>query len=288
MEKLIITAAVTGSLPTKAQNPNIPYTPKEIARAAIECCRAGAAVVHLHVREPETGRPTHKIELFREAIHIIREECDMIINTTTGGGPGMTFDERIGVVPELSVDPKYKPDMASLNCGSVNFGMLNRKTKEWTLNDVQMNPWTEMTRFAEIMKQFNVKPELEIYEAGMINNAKVLQSLDALKTPLCFQFVLGVLGGMQATVENLVFLKNSIPEGSIWCMCAVGLNVFTIGPTAIALGGNIRVGFEDCIQISQGVLADSSAQMVEKIVRISREMGREVATPTEARRIFGL
>jgi 3-keto-5-aminohexanoate cleavage enzyme len=141
MEKLIITTAVTGGLTTRKQNPNVPHSPEEIARAAIDSCKAGAAVVHLHVRDPLTGDRVHKVELFKETIGIIRQECDMIINTTTGVGPNTPLDERIAIIPELSADQKFKPEMASLNCGSLNFGMLDRKKREFILNDVQMNPW---------------------------------------------------------------------------------------------------------------------------------------------------
>jgi 3-keto-5-aminohexanoate cleavage enzyme len=288
MEKTIITVAVTGGLTTRRQNPNLPHTPEEIAKAAIDSYKAGAAVVHLHVRDPLTGERVHKVELFRETIRIIREECDMIINTTTGVGPDATLEERIAIIPELSGDPKVKPEMASLNCGSLNFGMLNREKREFVLNDVQMNPWASLLHFADTMKQYGVKPELEIYEAGMINNAQVLQSLDAVKAPLHFQFVLGVLGGLQATIDNLVFLKNSIPKDATWSVCAIGLNIYTIGPVAIAAGGNVRVGFEDCVHIAKGVLADSNAQMVAKMRHLSEEMGREVATPEEARKILSL
>ena len=288
MEKTIITAAVTGGLTTRQQNPNLPYTPGEIARAAIESWKEGASIVHLHARDPLTGKPLHQAKLFKEIIQIIRGECDLIINTTTGVGPGATMEERIAIIPELSGDPKVKPEMASLNCGSLNFGMLNRKKREFILNDVQMNPWASLLHFADTMKQCGVKPELEIYEAGMINNVMVLESLDALKPPLHFQFVLGVLGGMQATIDNLVFLKNSIPKDATWSVCAVGLGIYTVGPAAIGAGGNVRLGFEDCVYITKGILADSNAQMVAKMKHMSEEMGREVATPEEARQILGL
>lgn len=288
MEKTIITVAVTGGLTTRQQNPNLPHTPEEIAKAAIDSWKAGASILHLHVRDPLTGERVHKTELFEETIRIIRGECDMIINTTTGVGPDATLEERIRIIPELSADPKVKPEMASLNCGSLNFGMLNRKKREFILNDVQMNPWASLLYFADTMKQYGVKPELEIYEAGMINNALVLQSLDALKAPLHFQFVLGVLGGLQATIDNLVFLKNSIPNDATWSVCSIGLSIYTIGPAAIAAGGNVRVGFEDCVHIAKGVLADSNAQMVAKMKHLSEEMGREVAAPEEARKILGL
>jgi 3-keto-5-aminohexanoate cleavage enzyme len=288
MEKVIITVAVTGGLTTRQQNPNVPYTPQELARAAIDSWKAGAAVVHLHTKDPSTGKPLHKAELFRETIRIIRGECDMIINTTTGAGPGVTLEERIAIVPELSADPKVKPEMASLNCGSLNFGLLSRKTREFILNDVQMNPWASMLYYADTMKKCGVKPELEIYDAAMINNARVLLSLDALKPPLHFQFVFGVLGGIQATIDNLIFLKNSIPQDATWSVCVVGLDIYTVGPAAIGAGGHVRVGLEDCVHISKGVLAESNAQMVSKMVRLCEMMGREVATPGEARKILGL
>jgi 3-keto-5-aminohexanoate cleavage enzyme len=288
VEKTILTAAVTGALTTRQQNPNVPYTPQEIARAAIDSRRAGAAIVHLHTKDPLTGKPLHKSELFKETIRIIRDECDVIINTSTGAGPMVPLEERIAIIPELSTDPKVKPEMASLNCGSLNFGILNRKKREFILNDVQMNPWASLLHFADKMKEYGVKPELEIYDAGMINNARVLLTLDALKPPLHFQFVLGVLGGIQATVDNLVFLKNLIPQDATWSVCVVGLDIYTIGPAAIAAGGHVRVGLEDCVHIEKGVYAESSAQIVAKMARISEMMGREIATPEEARKILTL
>lgn len=286
MEKLIITAAVTGSLTTRDQNPNIPHTPEEIAVSTVEAWRAGAAVVHLHVREPATGRPVQDVELFRKTIRLVREKCDMVINVSTGGGPGMTFDERIGIIPALSEDKETKPEMASLNSGSINFGILSRRNREFVLDAVQLNSWSELLRFADTMKKHGVKPESEIYEAGMANNVQVLHEIGAIDAPLHFQFVLGVLGGMQATVENLVFLKSAIPRGSTWSLCAVGLDIFLLGPVAIAAGGHVRVGLEDCIYVSKGEPAESNAQIVGKMVRIAKEMGREIATPDEARKIL--
>jgi 3-keto-5-aminohexanoate cleavage enzyme len=288
MEKLIITAAVTGSLTKREQNPNLPHTPEEIAEAATDAAKAGASMVHLHVRDPQTGAGVQDAELFTKVIRLVRARCDVIVNVTTGGAPGMSLDERIAIIPRLSGDPEVKPEMASLNCGSLNFGLLNRKRREFILNEVQMNPWGTLLKFADTMKEWRVKPELEIYDAGMVNNALILQSLDALTEPLHFSFVLGVLGGMPSTIDNLVFLKNQIPGNATWSVCCVGLPIFVLAPLAIGLGGNVRVGLEDCVHISRGVLADSSAQMVAKIVRMAEEMGREVATPVEAKRILGL
>lgn len=288
MDKMIITNSVTGSLTTRKQNPNVPYTPREITAAAVESWRAGAAMVHLHTREPETGKAVQDVALFREIIHIIRNECDVIVNVTTGGGPGMSFEQRLAVIPELSADKAYRPEVASLNCGSLNFGILNRKTREFILDDVQMNPWGNLVRFAETMKDCGVKPELEIYDSGMLNNAEVLLSLDALAQPLHYQFVLGVMGGLQPTVDNLVFLKNSTRPGSTWSLCVVGLDIYRLGAAAIAAGGHLRIGFEDCVYISRGVPAESNAQMVAKLKRMAGDMGRETATPDEARKILNL
>lgn len=288
MEKLVITAALSGGLTMREQNPNVPYTPRELAQAAIDSWRAGASMVHIHVRDPITGVCVQDAELFKETIRIIRDECDVIINITTGGAPRMPLEERIGIVPKLSIDPKIKPDMASLNCGSLNFSLLSRRRREFVLNDVMMNPMTTILQYADTMKECGVKPELEIYEIGMINNALIMQSLDALIEPLHFSFVLGVLGAIPATIENLVFFKNSIPRNATWSVCAVGLPIFTIAPVAIGLGGHVRVGLEDCVRISRDTLAESSAQMVEKIVRMASDIGRDIATPAEARKILHL
>jgi len=288
MDKTIITVAVTGSLNSREQNPHIPYTTEEIVEATVESWKAGASIVHVHVREPSTGKPVQDIDLFKKTIERIRKECDIIINTSTGGGPAMTFEERIAIIPALSAYKNLKPEMASLNAGSLNYGILSRKKRTFVLDAVQENPWSKLLYFADTMTHHGVKPEIEVYEAGMINNARVLLEIGALKAPLHFQFVLGVLGGMQATVDNLVFLKNSNPSGSTWSLCTVGLDIFSLGGVAIAAGGHVRVGLEDCIHISKGVLAQSNAQMVSKIVSMSKEMGREVATPEEARKILHL
>ena len=288
MEKLIVTTAVTGSLTTRDQNPHIPHTPEEIAMSTVEARRAGASIVHLHVRDPATGKPVQNADLFRKTIRLIRKECDIIINVSTGGGPGMGFDERIGIIPELCAEKETQPEMASLNSGSINFGILSRKKREFVLDAVQLNPWSQLLRFADTMKKHSVKPESEIYEAGMVNNVQVLHNIGAIDAPLHFQFVLGVLGGMPATVENLVFLKSAIPQGSTWSLCTVGLDIFSLGPAAIAAGGHVRVGLEDSVHISKDVLAESNAQLVSKMVRIAKEMGREIATPDEAREILQL
>jgi 3-keto-5-aminohexanoate cleavage enzyme len=288
MDKLIVTAAVTGSLITPEQNPNLPVTPTEIAQAAIDSRRAGAAMAHIHVRDPDTGRPVQDPTLFEEVIGLIRAESDILINCSTGGGPGMSYDERIGIIPSLAGKPGLKPDVASLNAGSLNFGILSTRRRKFVLDTIQLNPWSELKRFAETMTEQGVKPEIEVYEAGMINNARVLAEIKALESPLHFQFVLGVLGGLQPTVENLVFLKNSLPTGATWSVCATGLDIFTVGPVGMAMGGHVRVGMEDTVYVAPGQKVVSNAELVEKAVAIARLMGREPAEPAEARHMLNL
>lgn len=200
----------------------------------------------------------------------------------------MSFDERIGVIPALAALPGLKPEVASLNAGSVNFGILSQRTKEFVMSAVQVNPWPELKRFAEIMSAHKVKPEIEIYEAGMIHNAAVLESIGALRPPLHFQFVLGVLGAMQASAENLVFLKGSLPPMATWSVCAVGLEIFQVAPVAIASGGHVRVGLEDTVFLAEGVKARSNRDLVAKISDMAQWMGRPLANPDDARKILGL
>ncbi len=300
MDKLIVTCAITGGASPES-NSYLPKTPAEQVQATIDCYNAGASVVHIHARNPETGKGEQKAEWFAQAIAPIRQQCDIIINVTTGGSgkrvdgewlyrevPEESVKGRIGVIPELCQDPLTKPDLASFNAGSPVIDIYNRKTKEWLLKFVMVHSFPDMVYIAETMKTHGVKPEIECYDIGMINNAKVLAELGHIKKPLYFQCVMGVLGQIPATVDNLVHMVRNIPEGSPWSVCAVGLDEFPMAAMAIIMGGHVRVGFEDNIYLSKGVRAKSNAQLVEKVVRIAAELGREVATAEEAREILHL
>jgi len=300
MEKLIITAAITGGA-SPEDNPYLPKTPKEQAKAALEAYEAGAAVVHIHARNPETGKGEQKARWFEEAIVPIREKCDMIVNVTTGGSgrrvdgdwlykeiPEESVKGRISVVPELCKNPLTKPDLASFNAGSPVIDIYNNKSREFILKFVMVHSFPDMVHVAETMKACGVKPELECYDLGMINNARFLGDLGHIEKPLYFQFVLGVLGQIPATVDNLIHMVRSIPEGSPWSVCAIGLNEFAMGTMAILMGGHVRVGFEDNLYLSKGVKAKSNAELVEKVVRLAKELDRGIATPQEARRILRL
>jgi len=300
MEKLIVTAAITGGS-SPMGNPHLPKTPKEQVQATIDCYNAGASVVHIHARNPETCEPEQKTEYFEQAIVPIRERCDIIVNVTTGGcakrvdgdwlykkQPAETVEGRVSIIPELSKNPMTKPDLASFNAGSPVIDIYNRTKKEFLLKFVMVHSFPDMVHMAEIMKAHGVKPELECYDVGMINNAKVLNELGHIEAPPYFQLVMGVLGMIPATVDNLLHMAHCVPKDSPWSVCAVGLDEWPMTNMAIIMGGHVRVGFEDNIYLSEGVKAKSNAEMVEKIVRISRELGREIATPDEAREILHL
>ena len=271
MEKLIITAAICGAEVTKEQNPAVPYTVEEIVREAKSAVEAGAAIVHLHVREDD-GTPTQSKARFKECIEAIYKECpDVIIIPSTGGAVGMTAEERLQPT-------ELYPEMATLDCGTCNFG-----------DEVFENTMPMMRDFGKRMLENGIKPEYECFEMGhldtVVNMAKKGQVPGA---PMQFNFVLGVPGCTPATVPNLCWLVNAIPAGSTWTATGIGRHAFTLAAPAIAMGGHVRVGFEDNLYLERGVLAKSNGELVAKVVRIAKEMGREIASSAEAREILGL
>ena len=269
MKPLIITAALTGAETTKALNPNLPTTPEEIAEAAYECYEAGASIIHLHVRD-EQGNPTQSVEVFQKAIKLIKEKCDIIIQISTGGAVGTPADERLAPL-------SLKPEMATLTAGTVNFG-----------NDVFFNSPQYIKIFAERMLELGVKPEIEVFESGMIDNAIGLAKKGLINTPMHFDLVLGVPGAMVAGIDELLYLSKRLPQGSTWTVAGIGRHELTLGTHAILLGGHVRVGFEDNIYFSKGELAKSNAQLVKRIVDLANILGRQVADVAMAREILGL
>jgi 3-keto-5-aminohexanoate cleavage enzyme len=273
MDKVIITAAVTGSRPTKENHPAVPYTPSEIAKAAIECYHAGAAVAHIHVRDPKTGRPESKIELFREVVDRIRTECDLVVNLTTSG---LNIDDPNPTETRLQ-PASLQPEICSLDVGSVNF-----------TDQAFINPPDWGQTAAKSMLELGVKPEIEIFDVGHISQALNLASRGLIEEPLYFQLCMGVKWGIEATPENLIFMKNKLPSGAQWSVLGIGKCQLPMIAMGLLMGGNIRVGFEDNIYLRKGVLAKSNAQMVEMAVSLAKCLQREVATPTEARQILGI
>lgn len=271
MEKLIITAAICGAEVTKEQNENVPYTVEEIAREAKSAYEAGASIIHLHVREDD-GTPTQDAKRFAQCIDAIRGECsDAIIQVSTGGAVGMSDEERLA--------PVYlKPEMASLDAGTLNFGS----------DDIFVNTEKSIIYFAEKMKSLGIKPEIEVFDKGMIDTALRLYISDFLDAPLHFNFVIGLKGGINASLRDLSFMADSIPFGATYTVTGVGKHQFPTAAMTIAAGGHVRVGFEDNLYLEKGVLAKSNGQMVEKVARMAKEIGRQVATPDEARKILNL
>ena len=271
MEKLIITAAICGAEVTKEHNPAVPYTVEEIGREALAAYKAGASIIHLHVREDD-GTPTQSEARFSECISEIKRLCpDVIIQPSTGGAVGMSNEERIQPVNLL-------PEMATLDCGTVNFGG----------DDIFVNTENTIKEFGERMIALGVKPEVEVFDKGMIDTALRLNKQGYIQSPMHFNFVLGVTGGIAATPRDFCFLRDSITADSTFTVSGIGRAQFPMAVLGIISGGHVRVGFEDNIYISKGVLAKSNGELVEKVVRLAKEFGREIATPDEAREILGL
>ncbi len=271
LDKLIITAAICGAEVTKEHNSSVPYTIEEIGREAEAAYKAGASIIHLHVREDD-GTPTQDRERFRACIEEIKKRCpDVIIQPSTGGAVGMSNEERLQPVD-------LNPEMATLDCGTCNFGG----------DDIFVNTENTIKEFGEKMIGLGVKPEVEVFDKGMIDMAIRLQKKGYIKSPMHFNFVLGVNGGISASPRDLVFMAESIPSESTFTVSGIGKSEFPMAAMAIIMGGHVRVGFEDNVYLSKGVPAKSNGELVEKVVRLAKELGREIATPDEAREILGL
>ena len=269
MEKLIITACLTGAEVTREQQPNLPITPDEIAEAAYECCIAGASIVHIHARDKE-GNPTQDYEVYKEIKEKTEARCNIIFQPSTGGAVWHTPQQRMQPI-------ELKPEMATLSMGTCNFG-----------DDVFTNTEENIRIFAKRMNELKVKPELECFEKGMVDTCIRFAKQGIIKTPMHFDFVLGVPGAMGGELRDLLYMVESIPEGSTWTVAGVGRHQLTLNTAAIMLGGHARTGFEDNIYYKKGELAKSNAQLVERVAQLSKELGREVATPDEARIILEL
>ena len=269
MEKLIITVALTGNVPTKAHNTNLPVSPEEIAQDIKTCADAGASVFHVHARD-NNEKPTHDIEVFKQIVRDIKAAApDVIIQLSTGARAGRDWEARAAPVRLL-------PEMASFTTGSNNLpGIIYENSPQF------------IEYLAGVFKETGVKPEIEVFETGMINNALFLKNKGLLNGPLHFDFVLGAPGSMPGTLKNLLFLSESIPPGSTWTVAGIGRTEIPLAAGAVIMGGHVRVGLEDNLVMPDGSQA-SNVRLVEKIVRIAGETGREIATPDEARSILSI
>lgn len=272
MDKLIITAAITGSRIPRSKTPYIPITTKEIAKSAMECWEAGASIVHIHVRDPETQIGTQDVGIFRQVVEPLLEKTDLILCLTTSGIPGLNLptEERLQVLD-------LKPELASFDAGTILLG-----------DQPFINTPEFLEAAARKMKEKGVKPEIEIFDTGMITTSLRMRGQGLLEDPLHFQFVLGTPHGAPATPGTLLYMLDMIPRDATWSIIGIGRSHLPMSVMALAMGGHIRVGMEDNIYYSRGELVKKNAQFVERIVRIAGEYGRPVATPDEAREILNL
>lgn len=297
MNKVIISAAVTGGIHTPGMTPYLPITPDQIIVDAINAANAGAASVHIHARDPEDGKPTSDIGLLKYITSSIQDQSDVIVCVTTGGNPAMTVEERIAPISQL------KPELASCNAGSLNFMLAPAAKKldpiyEWerpflenTKNLIFSNTFTNLEHYITVMNIHQTKPEFEVYDVGMINNIAYFIKEGLIKPPVYIQFIMGILGGIPATVDNLTYLVKTAKEqlGDFqWSVAAAGKNQFRITTAGLTLGGHVRVGLEDSVYIAPKKLAQSSAEQVTVIREIAEKIGLKIATPAEARVILSL
>jgi 3-keto-5-aminohexanoate cleavage enzyme len=283
MDKCIITAALTGGVHGKEANPNIPYTPEEFAEEVHKCWNAGCSVVHIHCRDDE-GKPTGHIPRMKETLDAIRAKTpEMIINISTAIGPGVSTEQRIAPVIEL------KPDMASMNTNSMNFGIVDHRAKKILFDGIFENTFSILTDFGKKMKEVGTKPEFEAYDLGGIYNVNFFRDFDVWEEPLHFQFVFGVFGGLSFTPLTYLDMKSVLPAGATWSTCGVGPpNQMPAAMMSAITGGHIRVGLEDNVRDLDKELAKGSWQQVEYAVQLCKLASRPVASPAEARKILNL
>lgn len=299
--KRVVTCAITGSINIPTMSEYLPITPRQIAQNALDAATAGAAVVHIHARNPENGMPSSDLNVFQEIIDLIREKNkELIICLTTGGGAGMTVEQRLSVVP------RFKPELASCNLGSINWGIfvLAEKYKEfkypWEGTMLKMmegiifqNTFADLKAILPIMAENGTKPEFEVYDTGHLYNLAYLIQAGFVKLPVYLQFVTGILGGIGSTPYDLINLHMTadrlIGQGNyLWSAFGAGRAEFPVCTQALLLGGNVRVGMEDNLMLNRKQKAKNNGELVEKMVRIMREFDFEPATTEEAREILGL
>jgi uncharacterized protein (DUF849 family) len=303
MEKLIITTAITGNITLPVQTPYLPLSPQQIIDDAVRAANAGAASVHIHGRDPKTARPTTDPAVYREIATGIKARSNVIVCVTTGGTAYMTPEERAQVVPAL------KPELATFNMGTINFSIhpiADRYKDEdykypWekefavsTKDFIFRNTFGDIEKLMQMMKENNTKPEFELYDVGHLYNLNFLIRRNIIHPPVWLQFVTGILGGIGANVDEIVHMKQTADrligaDNYVWSVIGAGYPAeFNLGTLSVMMGGHVRVGMEDNIFVEKGVLAKSNADLVEKMVNIAKLLGREIATPDEARKILGL
>jgi len=280
-DKVIISAALTGAATNRSHCPHIPYTPVEIAEEAKRAVDAGAAIVHIHARE-DNGMPSWRTEVFEAISKEVRERCpDVIINYSTGA-IGLSTADRIKHLPAT------KPDMAAFNMGSMNYAIFSKKQKQFFWNGVFENSFDTMMAVVKCMNENGITPEMECFDTGHIRNAEPLREMGLLPANACYSLVMGVLGGIPATPENLMHQISQVPKGEFWQVIAISRKQWQMAAIACSMGGNFRVGLEDNFYLPNNEMATSNGECVEWGVKLARMMGREPATITETRAMLNI
>jgi len=281
-DKVIITAALSGAGTYKNNNPNVPYTAQEFAEESAKCYKAGAAMVHVHARLDD-GMPTHEVDKIRATHDAIKDKSpELIVNLSSAVGIDKTPEQRLTQIVEI------KPEMASLNTNTMNFGIVDRKTGGVLIDYVFENTFTMLQDFGKAMEENGVKPEIEVYDIGGLDNVLMIMKQGFFSKPMNFNFVWGVAGGQKFRPEAFTTLFNALPPGSNFTTCGVGNDEFPAIMQSCLMGGHMRVGLEDNVRVPTGELAKGSYELVEWAVRVAEILGREVATPDEARAVMGL
>jgi uncharacterized protein (DUF849 family) len=297
--KIIINCAVTGAIHIPTQSPYLPISPQQIIDEAVKAANAGAGTIHVHVRNPENGQPTSDLGLFKQVLSEIQKKSDVVLCPTTGGGLGMTPEERLQVVAKL------KPELASCNMGSFNYGLFplldrfetfkfdwERKYLEMTRDFIFSNTFHSLEVFMKTFKDSGTRPEMECYDVGHLYNIAYMAERGFIEKPFFLQFVMGILGGIQPSVDNLVHMKNTADrlfgKDYLWSVLAVGQYQFSYGMVAAVMGGNVRVGMEDNLYLSKGKLLKSNKESVLKIRRMIEDLSMEIALPDEVRQMLKL
>jgi 3-keto-5-aminohexanoate cleavage enzyme len=280
-KKTIITAALTGVLANRSQCPYIPYTPEEIAEEGLRAVEAGASILHIHARQ-DNGAPAYDVATYRRIDEEVRKRCGEVIINYSTGAIGISNEERIHQIDAL------KPDMAALNMGSMNYAIYSSQAKQFYHDFVFQNPFKDIKFFLERMRAAGTRPEMEVFDAGHINNAMPFIDMGLLPKPYTFSFVMGVLGGIQATTENLLHQSRSVPVGSIWQVITIGRKQWAMAAVAITIGGNIRVGLEDNFYLPEGEMAKSNGELVAAAAQLCRMLGSRPATIAETREMMSL
>ena len=278
-DRVVIGAALTGALTTRDQCEHIPYTPEEVAEDAAAAREAGASVAHVHARTDD-GAPTFETEVYREIHEAVRERTDIVINFSTGA-VGEPVESRLEYLSSV------EPEMAALNMGSMNYAKYSESREEFVFDMVFRNPFSEIREFLETMNGHGIEPELECFDTGHVGNVRPFLDSGVLSRPVHFSLVMGVLGGIPASVENLAHQVRGLPEDATWQVIGISRDQWQLIAAALAMGGNVRVGLEDNFYLPDGEMA-TNAELVEQAADLARDVGREPATPDEAREILGI